>query len=59
LLTAHAPTDHLAAEYGGFLQSGDGPAFWSLHARDLASVTDKLSALGLSPANDGDLVAFP
>jgi len=59
LITASNPTDALAEDYARWLKGGDGPAYWSLYAPDLAVLTDRLAALKLEPHDEGDLVAFP
>ena len=58
LITASSPTDALAREYANWLISGDGPAFWSLYAPDLAAVTAFLSQHRLQPSNDGAVVTY-
>jgi hypothetical protein len=58
LITAKAPADALAAEYAAFLAGGDGPAFWSLRAPDLAALTARLAALRLGPVERDGIVTF-
>jgi len=58
LITAASPTDALARDYADWLKGGDGPAYWSIYAPDLAALTAFLVRRGLSPNNEGDVVNY-